>query len=314
MFISIVTPCYNVSSFLEDYFDSLLNQTHTDFEVILVDDGSKDDTWEKLNIFKQRDNRIKIYQLKENTGGCKIPRETGISYAAGEWLICVDADDFLDSDYLTQLIRRQEETGADIVLSRTVSWRPNEKCPSIPDDAFDFTQILTSEEALNLCVGGWKISPAGCLVKKKLWTNCHNYLDATRRIGCDNLDELTGRELIMQASKVAFYDINYYARVNYASITRSNPKKFMTYGTDFHIYNMLKNRYGHHNKIVKKALAVYIAHIIRLVRKQEASSDVKEHLMRITLNDVLNSSFSLIRKIRTILRLFYLKKAHKPHS
>lgn len=311
MFISIVTPCYNVSSFLDDYFDSLFSQTHHDFEIILVDDGSKDNTWEKLHEFQQKDSRIRIYQLETNSGGCKIPRETAISHANSDWIVAVDADDFLDKDYLEKLVNRQVETSADLVYSRTILWSPEKQELTIPDKEFDFSQILSSENALDLCVGGWKISSSGALVRKTLITNSHNYLQKAKLLGRDNLDELTSREVIIGANRLAFADTNYYARINMSSVTRSNPRQFYTYGTDLDLYHLLKHHYGAESQITRKALTAYISHIMRIVRKgEQINEDILNHLSMLKNKDIWNSSLSFNRKIRTTLRLHHLKRKY----
>ena len=94
--ISVVIPVYNASEFLDDAFDCLLNQTFTDFELLCVNDGSKDDSLEILNDYASRDSRIKVID-KEN-GGCGSARNRGLDEASGDYIYFFDPDDILEKN------------------------------------------------------------------------------------------------------------------------------------------------------------------------------------------------------------------------
>lgn len=95
--ISIVVPCFNSASYLCECLDSLVNQTHKDLEMILVDDCSSDNTSEIMNEYAKRDKRIKVLRNKENKGA-GFSRNRGLDIAKGEYITFVDSDDFLDLD------------------------------------------------------------------------------------------------------------------------------------------------------------------------------------------------------------------------
>lgn len=111
--VSMVIPVYNCESYLERTINSYLQQTLQDWELILVDDGSKDKSWEIINEFVAKDSRIKGYH-KEN-GGCVSARQYGMQYATGDYLIHVDHDDWAEPDFLENLYNTAVETGADMV-------------------------------------------------------------------------------------------------------------------------------------------------------------------------------------------------------
>ncbi len=97
--ISVIVPVYNVEKYLPRCIDSILAQTFTDFELLLIDDGSRDRSGEICDEYAKKDNRIRIFH-KEN-GGVSSARNIGLDNARGEWLAFIDSDDMVDTDYLT---------------------------------------------------------------------------------------------------------------------------------------------------------------------------------------------------------------------
>jgi glycosyltransferase involved in cell wall biosynthesis len=92
--VSVIIPCYNQGHFLQDAIESVTKQTFTNWECIIVDDGSSDNTKEVANNFSQKDERIK-YVYKSN-GGLSSARNAGIENASGNWIQFLDADDVLE--------------------------------------------------------------------------------------------------------------------------------------------------------------------------------------------------------------------------
>lgn len=96
--ISIIVPVYNVEEYLNDCIDSILAQTYTNFELILVDDGSTDGSRDICDQYAEKDIRVKVIH-KEN-GGVSSARNIGLSYAGGVFVTFVDSDDTVDKCYL----------------------------------------------------------------------------------------------------------------------------------------------------------------------------------------------------------------------
>lgn len=97
--VSVIIPIYNVAPYLERCLSSLLSQKNTDFEVLMVNDGSTDNSREICVRFSAMDNRFKLFD-KPN-GGVSSARNIGLQRAQGAWIAFVDADDYVDADYLT---------------------------------------------------------------------------------------------------------------------------------------------------------------------------------------------------------------------
>lgn len=100
--VSIVVPIYNMEKHLKRCVSSIMNQTYKNFEVILVDDGSDDNSREICRQFKLTDNRVNVI-LKEN-GGVSTARNTGLAVAKGDWVMFVDPDDFLNETIIERLL------------------------------------------------------------------------------------------------------------------------------------------------------------------------------------------------------------------
>lgn len=99
--ISVIVPIYNVEKYLSKCIDSILNQTYKNIEVLLVNDGSTDNSEQICLEYAKKDNRIKY--LKKKNGGLSDARNYGIEHANGEYLSFVDSDDYLDCTFLEKL-------------------------------------------------------------------------------------------------------------------------------------------------------------------------------------------------------------------
>lgn len=108
MLVSVVMPVYNASRYLNESIQSLIDQTYSEWELIAVDDGSKDDSWEILNSFK--DSRIKVF--KRENGGQSAATNTGLKHIKGDYILFFDADDLMDKNKIkTQLdaLKREDD-------------------------------------------------------------------------------------------------------------------------------------------------------------------------------------------------------------
>lgn len=99
--ISVIIPVYNVEKYLKRCVESVINQTYTNIEIILVNDGSKDDSGKMCDEYKQKDNRIKVIH-KEN-GGLSSARNCGIEIMSGSYVTFIDSDDYVCTNYVEQL-------------------------------------------------------------------------------------------------------------------------------------------------------------------------------------------------------------------
>ena len=111
--ISVIVPVYNAEKYLKKCIDSILGQTFQDYDVILINDGSKDTSGTVCDEYARRDNRVTVIHTKNC--GPAAARKTGVEVARGEYITFVDADDWLDSNMLLFLMEEIEKQGADII-------------------------------------------------------------------------------------------------------------------------------------------------------------------------------------------------------
>lgn len=111
--LSIIVPVYNVEKYLCKCVDSILNQTFQDFELILVDDGSPDNSGRICDEYAKKDSRIIV--IHQKNGGLCSARNSGIKCASGNFIAFVDSDDYVAPNMYETLINVSKETGADMV-------------------------------------------------------------------------------------------------------------------------------------------------------------------------------------------------------
>lgn len=134
MFFSVIVPVYKVEDYLPKCIESVLGQTFSDFELILVDDGSPDNCPQICDSYGEKDGRIKVIH-KEN-GGLASARRAGIKVAQGEYVFNLDSDDLIEEDTLEYAYNKITETGCEIV-SFAYRWVKGEKTFKVTDDCIE---------------------------------------------------------------------------------------------------------------------------------------------------------------------------------
>ena len=118
--ISVIVPVYNVEKYLRQCIDSILKQSFQNFELLLIDDGSPDESGKICDEYAAKDGRVRVFH-KEN-GGVSSARNMGLDNAAGQWVAFVDSDDYVGEDYLANLFKyASDDTG--LVINRFIVFR-----------------------------------------------------------------------------------------------------------------------------------------------------------------------------------------------
>lgn len=112
MIVSVIIPVYNSEQYLRECIDSVLEQSYTDFELLLINDGSTDSSGKICDEYALKDVRVKVFH-KEN-GGVSSARNLGISKSKGDWITFVDSDDLITDHYFEAL--KKEDISADLIL------------------------------------------------------------------------------------------------------------------------------------------------------------------------------------------------------
>lgn len=157
--VTIIIPCYNQSAFLNSCLDSVINQTYSNWECLLIDDGSTDNTAEICKNWVEKDSRFSYFH-HENQGVTKT-RDFGLDQAKGEWIQFVDADDTLSINKLDHSL--QFSSTANIVVSNFAMIFGDEILPP-------FCDLSSSEINFDNLIARWDIDfnlPIHCVLMKK---------------------------------------------------------------------------------------------------------------------------------------------------
>ncbi len=167
---SIIVPVYNVEKYLEDCLDSILNQTYKDFEVIVVNDGSPDNSQDIIDKYAKKDSRIKSF--KKKNGGLSDARNYGVSKAKGEYLVFVDSDDSIN-DKLLEKVNDAIVDDIDIVRYQVVKIENNQR--TIEES--EIFEKNSGEEAFSkLLKNSWFVTAWSAVYRKEFWIkNKFNY-------------------------------------------------------------------------------------------------------------------------------------------
>ncbi|TGY60270.1 glycosyltransferase family 2 protein [Coriobacteriaceae bacterium] len=167
--VSIVIPVYNVERYLVDCLDSIAGQSFNDFEVLLVDDGSTDDSLAVCRRFECMDARFRV--LAQENAGAAVARNRALDEAAGEWIMFVDSDDLLECDCVERLLAAVMASGADIALGGYGAFSSSvSDCTYVVPDV-DEIVLMRPSEALSIILyqDGLDSAPWGKLFKRHLF-------------------------------------------------------------------------------------------------------------------------------------------------
>ncbi len=203
--VSIVIPTYNRAHLVGRSVKSVLNQNYQDFEIIIVDDGSSDNTEDVIEKFQEQDDRIKYIRHKTNRGGA-VARNTGIQAAKGKYIAFQDSDDTWEPEKLEKQMRVFEHALAEVGVVYTDMWRRREgKRKYIPSPEIKPEEGIVYKQALIRVLG---IGIGTAMIKRE----CFN------RVGMfdESLHRFIDLELFVRLSKYYYFQhikeplINYY--------------------------------------------------------------------------------------------------------
>lgn len=199
--ISIIVPVYNVENYIQKCIDSILNQTYKFIEIILVDDGSTDNSSKICDTNQKKDKRIKVIHKKN--GGLSSARNVGIKHATGKYLTFIDSDDYINKNFLSILYANLVNYNADISCCSLVRIKKNsiEK-----NNSKQRITIFNSMEALEDMLYQKKLDNSACakLYKKSLFKDIQYPLDFFFE------DMATTYKLYLKSKTIVKSNLGYY--------------------------------------------------------------------------------------------------------
>ncbi len=275
--ISIVVPIYNVEEYLPNCLDTILAQTYSNIEVLLVDDGSPDNAGTICDEYALRDERIKVFHIPN--GGVAKARQLGVKNSTGKYIIFVDPDDWLPLDSVEKLLSGIACTAADIVIGSHTRYYQNERTLAYP------TQNITYSDNIEFLKDFLKMrhstAPWAKLFNISLFDNDSFPVFSRAQ------DLLMNIEIACKANKVQVVPYNVY---NYRANSTSS-----SYAIDLNIEhkhlfcNIIRdtiNKYGLMNELNKEFYVASLHQIFNCVKS----------------GGLINSDDQLVKEIRFHLR------------
>ena len=262
---SVIVPVYNTEKYLSNCLDSILSQTYKDFELIIVNDGSKDNSQEIIDKYVKKDKRVKGYLI--DNGGPSIARNYGVEKSSGEYLVFIDSDDDIDKRLLEELNKEIDKNKCDVIR-----YQLNKITDIIDQDKSEVFENIPGVEAFKLLSPNRYFGAAcSCAYNREFFTKNKFKYEEYR------LHEDYGLTpyIYMKADKVssiAFGGYNYYYRDNSIMTTTDDKKEL---------------------KKAKDMLFLYDLNIERINKEKDIKEEDKQFFRSYMTNGLINKCSSL---------------------
>ena len=299
--ISVIVPIYNTEEYLSYCIESILAQSFTDFELILVNDGSTDNSLKICKEYARKDSRIVV--VNKNNEGVTKTRERGVNISRGEWITFVDSDDFIPNDAL-YLLDGYTNDVTDIIIGQIGNQKENE-------------EKINIDHYRSRLISGKLVSPVAKLIRKDLFNNTIFNIPKEINIGEDMLMNIklafcSHNDVVIIKNKIYNYRFRQNSAINTRIRSIEYESKFWILLTDS-IPSHLIGRYN--DSLFKHAYAQWEAfceYNIKTPKKWE-KSDLNNFLkkyLEINKNAISKINYLQIKYNNIIIRgiIILLKK------
>ena len=297
-FLTIIIPVYNSARYLAEMLDSVIAQTFTDWECIIVNDGSTDNSQEIIDRYCDQDNRFTSY-FKVCEHSANLARKFALDRATTKFATNLDADDYIAPDYLEKLVNRQYETDADCVVCRLIGCEKDllGEGYCVPSRTFNMDKLLSGYDAFRLTIGGWEIPGCVCVLYKTKIAKLAFFGNAI------NYDEFSARQIYFYSQTIAFTDAHYFYRANSGTSESTIPHSFTRADVDKELEDFVYLHYPD-DLVMQKAIArqrlfnlIWFIGNFHLRRRLYSKNDRQE------ITALLKRAFYSLRKPATKLAL-----------
>ena len=282
--VSIIIPVYNVENYLEECLDSLINQTYSNCEIILIDDGSKDKSPIICDNYQEKYYNIVVFHIANN--GVSNARNLGIEKSTGDYLTFVDSDDFIEPTTIESVVKALEENDVDLVSYGYNYAYKDKKIPS----SFNGSKILTQQETKEGLFKNDSIRGFSCnkLYKKELIDKKNIRFEKEIKICEDLLFNFEYCQDIRNSYKLDLPFYNYRMRKSSAS-NKDNERDLTVFkalnkmhSLDENLYNYIGNFYSYiyfkYYKMLKKTNSLDKVHklsVLSTLKNKQVSKKTK---------------------------------------
>lgn len=208
--ISIIVPIYNSTSTLKTCVNSILQQTFEDYELLLVDDGSVDDSFELCKQYERMDARVHIFRKKN--GGVSSARNFGIGKASGQFLFFMDSDDYIPKEYLYHMISVINNSEEKIqTVSAMTKFSAEDELPMLGIRSLE-EHKLERRDILKIYLEGLLNSPCNKFFRREIVLENEIYFPEEVSLGEDLLFNIAYEQVNNVSSYVVLRDVKYYYR------------------------------------------------------------------------------------------------------
>ncbi|MBE5821327.1 MAG: glycosyltransferase [Clostridiales bacterium] len=242
--ITVIVPVYNVEKYIRNCIESIINQTYSNLEIILVDDGSLDSSPQIIDEYAKKDKRIRVIH-KEN-GGVSSARNAGLKIASGEYITFVDSDDTINSKIYEILYNLIKKYDTEITMCEAIKVYEDEEgkiiIPELEENDIQ-EKVLNSGEAIKLMIMDGNIGNFACtkLFKKELFNNI------TFPDGKVYEDAGTTYKVVHNANKIVYTNLKlynyFYGRIGSITSTFTEKKILDSLEAYFEQYLFILNNY-----------------------------------------------------------------------
>lgn len=294
--ISVIVPVYNVENYLAKCLDSIISQTYKNLQIILIDDGSTDNSGVICDKYKQIDSRIEV--IHKTNGGVGSARETGVNKATGEYIAFVDPDDFIDCNMYSKLYKAISNNNADIAVCNILRIENNKK--SIFGNTIKFNEIHTGEKCFENYISNlYNFSLLNKLFKKSLFDDL-----TFEKLRFSEDVKIQVYIFVRANTVVCINDVLYFYIKRKDSLTESNKINSNYIYTQFSVYQFLfEYTYKRNEEILRQYVPLYVRELLSIYDQCMSSIDYKK------LKDQIEDSLKRYKKC--ILKYSQLEKSKK---
>lgn len=303
--ISVIIPVYNTEKYLARCFESILNQNFTDMEVILVDDGSTDNSPSLCDEYAARDNRVRV--VHQPNAGVSNARNHGLEIAHGEFIHFADSDDFLEGNFYQDLYNLAQSSGADVCCS--VYSLETKNGDFVPATTKEELLIMSREDALTALLSARRVSYSLCdkIFKRDVIKDVKFNEEISH-----NEDYVFCYEAIKRANIVAYTSQLYYRYCNNPTSTvRSafSHKRMTAIDAHEYVLNDIKNNIGTLYRFAKAQYCKVVLYTRELMK--EANYNEPDDVARLENTIRRNLVFIMFSRLAVGYKLLAIRYAAK---